>query len=202
MPATAVFPAYAGMFRSGQHESGAGSRFPRIRGDVPEFLGEFISGGAFSPHTRGCSLDSTREQLDQLVFPAYAGMFLEAVKNGIFANGFPRIRGDVPQQSLELSAQTSFSPHTRGCSSPFISRAVNVPVFPAYAGMFRKGQLQGAFPQRFPRIRGDVPLTINVKYVNGEFSPHTRGCSGATAHRPNRIQVFPAYAGMFRSPAP
>ena len=29
--------------------------FPRVRGDVPEFLGEFISGGAFSPRARGCS---------------------------------------------------------------------------------------------------------------------------------------------------
>ena len=30
------------------------------------------------------------------------------------------------------------------------------------------------------------------------FSPHTRGCSAVTPIIPTIIEVFPAYAGMFR----
>ena len=50
--------------------------FPRIRGDVP---------GSPSP-----------PWAMKLVFPAYAGMFLEFKIIAHYQSGFPRIRGDVP----------------------------------------------------------------------------------------------------------
>ena len=54
-----------------------------------------------------------------------------------------------------------------------------------------------AQPQRFPRIRGDVPGSTNGQVRTIKFSPHTRGCSFAELVGPGEITVFPAYAGMF-----
>ena len=70
-----VFPAYAGMFRSKWQDRLPERSFPRVCGDVPDYRRDRAVAITFSPRMRGCSLDSTREQLDQLVFPAYAGMF-------------------------------------------------------------------------------------------------------------------------------
>ena len=57
----------------------------------------------------------------------------------------------------------------------------------------------GKWPwRRFPRIRGDVPVVNNELFHLGEFSPHTRGCSGGEAVAYITAMVFPAYAGMFR----
>ena len=52
---SAVFPAYAGMFPTGPHAGFETSRFPRIRGDVPEPRRIAHDQRPFSPHTRGCS---------------------------------------------------------------------------------------------------------------------------------------------------
>ena len=52
-------------------------------------------------------------------------------------------------------------------------------VFPAYAGMFRRGRDRGQQETSFPRVRGDVPQADGLK----EWRDH----------------VFPAYAGMFRA---
>ena len=50
-----VFPAYAGMFPSGDATGGLFCRFPRIRGDVPDLNVPIVLVAQFSPHTRGCS---------------------------------------------------------------------------------------------------------------------------------------------------
>ena len=52
----------------------------------------------------------------------------------------------------------------------------------------------------FPRIRGDVPSIESKKDFRGTFSPHTRGCSWCAPPAVDDSIVFPAYAGMFRSP--
>ena len=51
----------------------------------------------------------------------------------------------------------------------------------------------------FPRIRGDVPKVVERDIRVVMFSPHTRGCSGGAAMTITIPDVFPAYAGMFRS---
>ena len=70
-------------------------------------------------------------------------------------------------------------------------------VFPAYAGMFlrRIGRRRGN--HRFPRIRGDVPAQASAFAGAVQFSPHTRGCSGFSQSFQQKLNVFPAYAGMF-----
>ena len=50
----------------------------------------------------------------------------------------------------------------------------------------------------FPRMRGDVPVLQGVASVVAEFSPHARGCSQALRYNHGPVNVFPAYAGMFR----
>ena len=153
-----VFPAYAGMFRVLGSSTGIGEGFPRIRGDVPPGDIRDMLGGAFSPHTRGCSGSDLCGVGGGAVFPAYAGMFLKPDNNP-----------PIPHW---------FSPHTRGCSVSADSDNWWVAVFPAYAGMFRRGSnpcsFAGVFSPHtrgcsfpllkrwkssagFLRIRGDVP---------------------------------------------
>ena len=52
----------------------------------------------------------------------------------------------------------------------------------------------------FPRIRGDVPGIPRGHDPVFRFSPHTRGCSFPAARSDYGESVFPAYAGMFRTP--
>ena len=172
-----VFPAYAGMFLMWILGVGVWGCFPRIRGDVPAFEGILAAVSQFSPHTRGCSYDSSSSCSRCMVFPAYAGMFRRLKPLYASKNGFPRIRGDVPEFGSISPGQGGFSPHTRGCSVECDHDKIWLKVFPAYAGMFRihlRGKL-GA--HSFPRIRGDVPRYPRLQQFPDEFSPHTRGCS-------------------------
>ena len=114
-----VFPAYAGMFRCRRGRGRQRDGFPRIRGDVPsaKFTGTVkVRPLGFSPHTRGCSDDAMLLTMVDVVFPAYAGMFLAHNHISKSAMGFPRIRGDVPRRKTPPWSNPRFSPHTRGCS--------------------------------------------------------------------------------------
>ena len=145
------------MFQSQVLRSGLKVRFPRIRGDVPRNRETTMGRVQFSPHTRGCSGCRLLAATEVAVFPAYAGMFLWLVVAKLPGGGFPRIRGDVPQVYVLQAKKPGFSPHTRGCSLASSPPFSYIPVFPAYAGMFRR---LGAFllsSSGFPRIRGDVP---------------------------------------------
>ena len=90
-----------------------------------------------------------------------------------------------------------FSPHTRGCSPALDCVAQILIVFPAYTGMFRKPRKWSFTSTSFPRIRGDVPEDPYAESGYWGFSPHTRGCSDVCGYGEVRIEVFPAYAGMF-----
>ena len=172
-----VFPAYAGMFPWPPLWCSFRRRFPRIRGDVPAAL------KPVPPSSR--------------VFPAYAGMFLKLNPQHDKVSCFPRIRGDVPKTRAKESAESSFSPHTRGCSVAPERRPMMLLVFPAYAGMFPMPGAADNTCHSFPRIRGDVPILSLFTIPPSWFSPHTRGCSAISAVAPLVGEVFPAYAGMF-----
>ena len=193
-----VFPAYAGMFPGHPTTRTAPCRFPRIRGDVPLPDGINMKLTAFSPHTRGCSVSPVSQLREARVFPAYAGMFLPVHDREHRTASFPRIRGDVPAATDEHSQVVTFSPHTRGCSALRIDTNQDSRVFPAYAGMFRLLTLRACGGIGFPRIRGDVPIEKQERFVIVVFSPHTRGCSADWVTAAVQLGVFPAYAGMFR----
>ena len=93
-----VFPAYAGMFLLDGEMVDARVSFPRIRGDVPQIGSDVRNHNLFSPHTRGCSFEKEWHLGLVFVFPAYAGMFRRVPIIHQLANGFPRIRGDVPRR--------------------------------------------------------------------------------------------------------
>ena len=175
-----VFPAYAGMFRKDSMGDTIEVCFPRIRGDVPFLLFNAIMQQKFSPHTRGCSTVNAVAVTAVRVFPAYAGMFRRQLTDQCVPFGFPRIRGDVPTLLGTQRDQVVFSPHTRGCSVPSADCGFLLPVFPAYAGMFRVRNSPLSRLMSFPRIRGDVPLHRWLRYQTPS--------------------VFPAYAGMFLRP--
>ena len=132
-----VFPACAGMFRHHQGGDRRPHRFPRVRGDVPSRIVVTVSPSLFSPRARGCSeaAQGLSEPFD--VFPACAGMFLEARTNDAGHRSFPRVRGDVPDPGYDLRGAAQFSPRARGCSSYPAWQRNNATVFPACAGMFR-----------------------------------------------------------------
>ena len=71
-------------------------------------------------------------------------------------------------------------------------------VFPAYAGMFRYRNLEYQTVRSVPRIRGDVSATNMNNPIQKRCSPHTRGCFGFSPPFGTPVEVFPAYAGMFR----
>ena len=145
------------MFRHRLCRLGRCQCFPRIRGDVPHEYTRFGIERTFSPHTRGCSASIEDRRQAKKVFPAYAGMFLLPARAPNHLPSFPRIRGDVPNFIKPAWDALGFSPHTRGCSFLPVHHVGGVPVFPAYAGMFRYTVGVGSGPTCFPRIRGDVP---------------------------------------------
>ena len=124
-------------------------------------------------------------------------MFRKPSSCSLSNSSFPRIRGDVPFTYGFESVTDLFSPHTRGCSRQKSTVASRTKVFPAYAGMFRQIRLAPPTEYRFPRIRGDVPVSQQGHPAKRWFSPHTRGCSCYYHHRASIGAVFPAYAGMF-----
>ena len=104
-------------------------------------------------------------------------MFLVGFGVAVGGVSFPRIRGDVPNIGILLDRSRLFSPHTRGCSADEQALLNKFDVFPAYAGMFRCRTGCGCMRLGFPRIRGDVPLLLEILRFCLKFSPHTRGCS-------------------------
>ena len=115
------------------------------------------------------------------------------------ALGFPRARGDVPARKNLYALAKRFSPRTRGCSGLRTPQRREHTVFPAHAGMFRRGVAGQGLPGRFPRARGDVPMSRINDSLPHKFSPRTRGCSDRRGHCRWCRRVFPAHAGMFRS---
>ena len=132
-----VFPAHAGMFRLGHTFVQFLHGFPRARGDVPSRWSERQKGKPFSPRTRGCSVGFQLPRKATTVFPAHAGMFPTGNTVTSGWNSFPRARGDVPAQALDLALWQRFSPRTRGCSD--------------------HADVLHAAACGFPRARGDVP---------------------------------------------
>ena len=169
------------MFRPDRPGQQGRYRFPRVRGDVPFWLGYRNVISAFSPRARGCSKPHSCYMPTESVFPACAGMFLVYYAETGITSCFPRVRGDVPRSAWRRTSCTLFSPRARGCSSAPKNSAIFSEVFPACAGMFPAPLGDAPAAPCFPRVRGDVPREAK-NFQHGRF-------------------VFPACAGMFRAVA-
>ena len=149
-PHATVFPACAGMFLRFVNADWTSGCFPRVRGDVPQGVPGTKDLKRFSPRARGCSHPG-----QGAVLPALS---------------FPRVRGDVPPSSLLPRSRSPFSPRARGCSVPGRPAPAPLRVFPACAGMFRHQTRLAANPNRFPRVRGDVPSLPTSSFPFWRFS--------------------------------
>ena len=110
-----AFPAYAGMFPASCTRSAAGSRFPRVCGDVSIDKAKDITVLKLSPRMRGCFQNQLRKNRKAKAFPAYAGMFLASLGLESLPLSFPRVCGDVSTFAKCALRVTLFSPRMRGC---------------------------------------------------------------------------------------
>ena len=111
---------------------------------------------------------------------------------------FPRTRGDGPDESLETLREIAFPPHTRGWTWVDLIPSVRGTVSPAHAGMDLQRGAGHEARRRFPRTRGDGPLSRLGKGHEFRFPPHTRGWTFRPVEKLSDLDVSPAHAGMDR----
>ncbi len=174
------FPAHAGMVPWFAVPAKTIEGFPRPRGDGPVILVFISSQCAVSPPTRGWSCHMIVCTLLGDGFPAHAGMVPLFCLHGSGDVRFPRPRGDPP---------------TRGWSQAAMMGLFFGAGFPAHAGMVpsrsERSRDASGFPRRmvprhasgpigaprFPRPRGDGPVSQFTKSGSSMVSPPTRGWS-------------------------
>ena len=110
-----------------------------MRGDVPKVSNNTGKSLKFSPRARGCSYGGVDWVGKFWVFPACAGMFRRHTHYSYHHRGFPRVRGDVPANTVTAAFGSWFSPRARGCSGLIDLASKAGIVFPACAGMFPFG---------------------------------------------------------------
>ena len=135
------------------------------------------------------------------MFPAYAGMDRSIVAAQSITWRVPRLRGDGPVDRLRLLSAQWCSPPTRGWTSGGPAWPSVSPVFPAYAGMDRIFRRECVLGRGVPRLRGDGPCTSFSLILLALCSPPTRGWTAVRNCAHERTGVFPAYAGMDRTPS-
>ena len=124
-------------------------------------------------------------------------MYPSRVRRYARTSCFPRTRGDVPDPDVEALNERRLPPHTRGCTLGMNAEIVYSVASPAHAGMYLKTGEKSLESIRFPRTRGDVPLTDREGKVSEMLPPHTRGCTPPWAKEPTPALASPAHAGMY-----
>ena len=110
------FPAYAGIFPSSYLLTAFGISLPRERGDLSNLLTQKDVPVRSSPRERGSFWKHFQLGYSRQVFPARAGIVLNALGVSLACIGLPRACGDRSQTSLlakcvdwsSLRAQGSF----------------------------------------------------------------------------------------------
>ena len=134
-------------------------RFPRTRGDGPHPAATGTGTTAFPPHARGWTRHRRGHGHRDRVSPARAGMDPLLLWRIAEHLGFPRTRGDGPFGREIGVARSVFPPHARGWTLlPQPGKHAKV-VSPARAGMDPGLMCPVSRPGRFPRTRGDGPLS-------------------------------------------
>ena len=129
---------------------------PRICGGVSclAVTGQYLL--LSSPHMRGCFCCRHSMLSDNLVFPAYAGVFLTSGRLQIGSESLPRICGGVSMNTHTGKRYQESSPHMRGCFLQLLRRQSTDCVFPAYAGVFLPARFDSGLVYGLPRICGGV----------------------------------------------
>src|SRR5690554_3207606 len=176
------------------------SSVPRRRGDVPQLIHDGTAFYLCSPQTRGCTVLAALNELALRLFPADAGMYRSRLRLMFSSLSVPRRRGDVPAGLAPPTISPACFSQTRGCTVCTEPHSKAVYLFPADAGMYRRPASISAPPAAVPRRRGDVPIHFLSPVVIYYCSPQTRGCTDLPTAISAIERLFPADAGMYRTP--
>lgn len=151
-----VFPARAGIFLTGHQGTGQHWGLPRVCGDLSKTCSTIRAIIQSSPRKRGSFWPLRGEQSRNQVFPARAGIFLEAFSAGLLQTSLTRVGRDRSWMDFF---------HQVGCQM----------VFPANAGIFPSSYLLTAFGISLPRACGDLSYCGFGTVHSLLSSSHTRG---------------------------
>ncbi len=88
------------------------------------------------------------------------------------------------------------SPRTRGSTRPYSRAPWPALGFPAHAGIDRSDPSASGDRNGLPRARGDRPYDLGGASAVRQASPRTRGSTHPRRPRHQRLQGFPAHAGI------
>jgi len=111
------------------------------------------------------------------------------------------MRGDRPAVRGNPGAVTTFTPHARGSTLLLCAWSKLLMVYPACAGIDPVNSARAHGDERLPRMRGDRPTTFALLVYCLMFTPHARGSTRVRQRKRWRGLVYPACAGIDRSPA-
>ena len=189
-------PAHAGMDPRVAFRHPAITRLPRTRGDGPDPNSAAFVYEQAPPHTRGWTHFALKDWVGFLGSPAHAGMDLDPRIAPRWPQRLPRTRGDGPFYRFATTSRYWAPPHTRGWTQIHNPLKLWRKGSPAHAGMDL--WCPPAPPSRYglPRTRGDGPVILHTRAIDGSAPPHTRGwalySSPLTFYDPGS----PAHAGM------
>ena len=151
------FPAHAGMDPESTGRTRRRQGLPRARGDGPAHRVSLNRQAAASPRTRGWTPYGSDRSASSFGFPAHAGMDPISGAPSTSHLRLPRARGDGPFGLDVLCTKCLASPRTRGWTRKRSGRRLDLPGFPAHAGMDPTRRIKEAGARGLPRARGDGP---------------------------------------------
>ncbi len=106
------------------------------------------------------------------------------------------MRGDRPWSASQPRRLSWFTPHARGSTSRRLGKNYKKLVYPACAGIDRRGRTSFSISTRLPRMRGDRPYLCQVSEWRQQFTPHARGSTWIEEECGKKRKVYPACAGI------
>ncbi len=195
-----LFPAHAGMHRGNGSSSAHERTVPRACGDAPPWVARIADADGCSPRMRGCTVVGVSGVAVPMLFPAHAGMHRVQPPRQLEVRSVPRACGDAPPRGVLTGLPLRCSPRMRGCTGGDRRRARDSHLFPAHAGMHRPRRCPCRCGLTVPRACGDAPRCLDALDQARACSPRMRGCTGRRSRPPAPRDLFPAHAGMHRSP--
>ncbi len=195
---TRGYPACAGIDLRMVHDADLRSRLPRMRGDRPT-AGHGAGGPQqATPHARGSTSTTIRDNLPWDGYPACAGIDPVPVRAEPGTPGLPRMRGDRPLHARPFQPQLKATPHARGSTPACPPVPAPTQGYPACAGIDLAIHSQQATRPGLPRMRGDRPRDSLAAGHPAWATPHARGSTRQEQGAAPSRTGYPACAGIDR----
>ena len=127
------------------------------------------------PPTRGTPIVKNSLFTLSRITPAYAGNTRGRKATTRFNRDHPRLRGEHYSNALHLLNRSGSPPPTRGTLINNKPYCLNLRITPAYAGNTYTSDSYFITIWDHPRLRGEHPYTIAMKYSEVGSPPPTRG---------------------------